>query len=156
MNISNTYYRYDLFHADGKNYLDWDPANSGLDPNKYTQDNWMRNRYLSTSTYPYTDPTTRVINDVLNDSSSPASVVFKANAEGNLFMSKPISNIRMDSDGNISFDFMKGETAIEGVYSVDGLQFTVYSWYDLHGRKLKGKPTQKGVYIYGHQKIAIR
>ena len=153
VNISNTYYRYDLFHADGKDYLDWDPANSGLDPNKYTQDNWMRNRYLSTSTYPYTDPTTQVMNDVLNDSSSPASVVFKANAEGNLFMSKPISNIRMDSDGNISFDFMKGETAIDGVPSLDN---DAGLWYDLQGRRLSGKPSQKGVYIHHNKKIAIR
>ena len=29
-------------------------------------------------------------------------------------------------------------------------------WYDLNGRKLDGKPTQKGVYIYKGKKVVIK
>ena len=30
------------------------------------------------------------------------------------------------------------------------------TWYDLNGRKLSGKPTQKGIYINNGRKIAIK
>ena len=152
VNISNNYFRFDLFHADRKTYLDWDPSNSGSDPDKYTMEGGLRNYILSTSPYPFTDPATQVLNDILNDASSPASVVFKENAEGNFYMSKPISNIRMASDGTISFDFMKGETAINSVPSVDD---EAGCWYDLQGRHLPAKPTTKGLYIHNRKKIAI-
>ena len=29
-------------------------------------------------------------------------------------------------------------------------------WYDLQGRRLSGKPTQKGVYVHGSQKRVIK
>jgi hypothetical protein len=30
------------------------------------------------------------------------------------------------------------------------------TWYDLQGRKLSGKPTQKGIYIYQGKKRIIK
>ena len=145
--------RYDMFHADGKDYKTWDPANNGKDMNKYTDpEKWMRNRYLSTSTYPYTAPETQLINDVLNDESSPASTLFNKNAEGKLFMSKAITNVRIAADGTISFDFMGGTSGIDAIKVMDDNPAV---WYDLQGRRLEGKPTRKGIYINNRKKVAL-
>jgi hypothetical protein len=145
--------RYAMFHADGKDYKTWDPANNGKDMNKYTDpEKWMRNRYLSTSTYPYTDSETQLINDVLNDESSPASTLFNKNAEGKLFMSKAITNVRIAADGTISFDFMGGTSGIDAIKVMDDNPAV---WYDLQGRRLEGKPTRKGIYINNRKKVAL-
>ena len=137
VNISDTHYRYDLFHADGKDYRTWDPKNDGEDPNKYTMPDNLRSKYLSTSVYPYEE------NQSLTNTSSPAAVLFTANAEGELFMSKAITNIRSASDGTISFDFMTDPTAIRRVITNEGHT----TWYDLQGRQLPGEPTTPGLYI---------
>ena len=153
VNTSDSHLRYDLFHADGKDYKTWDPANNGRDPNKYVDpENWMYNKYLSTSVYPYTDPETQLINDVLNDESSPASTIFNMNAEGKLFMSKAITNIRIAADGTISFDFMGGTSGIDAIKVMDDNPAV---WYDLQGRRLEGKPTRKGIYINNRKKVAL-
>ena len=153
VNTSDSHLCYDLFHADGKDYKTWDPANDGKDPNKYVDpENWMYNKYLSTSVYPYTDPETQLINDVLNDESSPASTIFNKNAEENLFMSKAITNIRIADDGTISFDFMGGGS---GIHPIIDVMDSDSSWYDLHGRRLEGKPTRKGIYINNRKKVAL-
>jgi len=151
VNIADTLFRYDLFHADGKDYLTWDPKNNGKDLGKYTMDDWVRNRYLSTSPYPYTNPETQLINDVLNDSSTPASTVHNKNAEGALLMSKAITNIRIADDGTVSFDFMKGTSGIQPIIEVTD---TDNRWYDLQGRQLQGEPRHKGVYIHNRKKVA--
>ena len=153
VNTSDSHLRYDLFHADGKDYKTWDPANNGRDPNKYVDpENWMYNKYLSTSVYPYTDPETQLINDVLNDESSPASTLFNKNAEGKLFMSKAITNVRIAADGTISFDFMGGTSGIDAIKVMDDNPAV---WYDLQGRRLEGKPTRKGIYINNRKKVAL-
>ena len=59
----------------------------------------------------------------------------------------------------ISFDNeTEGETT--GIHSIENEKLTVDNengaWYTLDGRKLVGKPTQKGVYIHDGSKIAIR
>ena len=146
VNNSDSHYRFDLFHADGKDYRFWDPANDGMDENRYTMDNWLRNRYLSTSPYPYTDPTTHMVNDCLTDSSDPAATVFAANAEGKYFMSKAITNIRLSEDGTISFDFMKASPAGVSDLAAD-TKASITGWYDLNGRRLSSPPHSPGIYI---------
>ena len=51
-----------------------------------------------------------------------------------------------------------GETT--GIHSVENVKLTIDNedgvWYTLDGRKLIGKPTQKGVYIHDGTKVAIR
>lgn len=138
VNISDDYFRYDLFHADGMSYLDWDPNNDGRDPNKYTMPDLMRSKYLSTSPYPYGD------NQSLTNISSPAAVLFTANADGELFMSKAITNIRVASDGTVSFDFMMDPSGIHSIQTDEG---HTSLWYDLQGRQLPGEPTKPGLYI---------
>ena len=92
VNVSDVQYNYDLFHADGKNYRDWNPINSGGDLNQWTMMNHLRSKFLSTSPYPFTDPTTSAVNDSLTDHSVPAATVYTANAEGKKFMGKAITN----------------------------------------------------------------
>ena len=151
VNSSSNHYRYDMFHADGKDYKTWDPTKRGSDMSKYTMDHWMRNRYLSTSVYPYADST--AVNESLTDNSDPKAMVYTANAEGVKLMSKSITNIRVADDGTISFDFMGGGTAIRGVKSVE---VKSEQWYDLQGRRLPDRPQRKGLYIHNGQKESIR
>ena len=82
VNTRDDHFRYAIFHADGKDYKDWDPKNDGKDPAKYTMDPWVRSSYLSTSVYPFTNPETLVVNASLTDDSSPAATLYNANAEG--------------------------------------------------------------------------
>ena len=52
-----------------------------------------------------------------------------------------------------------GEDEATGILSTtDDADFTdsVDAWYDLSGRKLSGKPSQRGVYIHGGRKVAIQ
>ena len=153
VNTSDSHLRYDLFHADGKDYKTWDPANNGKDPNKYVDpENWMYNKYLSTSVYPYTDPLTLVVNASLTDETTPAATLYYENAEGVKFMQKAITNIRIDDDGTISFDFMGGTSGIRPIIEVIDSDD---NWYDLQGRRLEGKPTRKGIYINNRKKVAL-
>ena len=154
VNISDSFFRYDVVHADGKFYIDWDPTNEGKDPGKYTMDDCMRSRYFSTTTYPYTNLDTQVLNDMLTDTSSPAAVLYYDNAEGSMVMGKPITNIRLADDGTISFDFMGGTTGIENL--APDLSPEAGVWYDLQGRRLKGKPTRKGIYVHDFNKVVVK
>ena len=152
VNISKGHRRYDFFHPDGKGYADWDPAQNGRDMGKYTMDNRLRSRYLSTTVYPYTDIETGVVIHSLTDDSDPAATLFNKNAAMTFRMSKPVTNIRMADDGTISFDFMQA-TGIESPV-VDTTDDD--DWYDLQGRRLKVRPTRKGLYIHHGKKESIR
>ena len=143
VNTSNNHLRYSLIPADNKTYIDWDPANNGKDPRKWTMSDRLRNRYLSTAAYPYTDEVSLVVNASLTDETTPASTLFHQNAEGTTFMSRPVTNIRIASDGSVSFDFLKTSTAIQGIHADEADDV----WYDLQGRRLPAPPHTKGIYI---------
>ena len=114
---------------------------------------WARNRYLSTSVYPFTNPETLFINEGLTDGTSPAATLYYANADGAKFMQKAITNIQVASDGSISFDFMQVPSGINDL--VPTRSEDEGAWFDLQGRKLLGKPTHKGVFIHNGKKIVI-
>ena len=78
---------------------------------------------------------------------------YQFSGSGSLLMSKAITNIRLASDGTVSFDFMTDPTAIRRVLTDEGHTSV---WYDLHGRQLQGKPMRKGLYIHNRQKESIR
>ncbi len=69
---------------------------------------------------------------------------------------KPQRGYFQVSDGSpvrgMVFDIVDEETAIE---SVNGA-FNNNPWYDLNGRKLTGKPVQKGIYINNGKKTIIK
>ena len=57
----------------------------------------------------------------------------------------------------LNFDEGSGEST--GIISVDGAEGTVNGsdmWYTLDGRKLQGKPTQRGIYINNGKKVMIK
>ena len=149
VNISDSHFRYDLFHADGKSYIDWDPDNNGKDPNKYTMPGRMRSSYLSTSPYPFTDPVTLAVNNSLTDESSPAATLFTPATDGRLFLGKAITNIVEAEDGTISFDFMKEiDTGIQTIdHSPLTIDHSADAWYDLSGHKVANGQLKKGLYL---------
>lgn len=153
INVDDNHYRYNLFHADGKDYMAWDKNNNGEDDSKWVDEGHLHNQYLSTSAYPYTNPETLVVNASLTNDSKPAATLFTANTDGLKLMSKPITNIQMADDGTISFDFMKDPTAISHVQAAAADNAP---WYDLQGRRLQGRPVHKGLYIHNGKKESIR
>lgn len=106
-----------------------------------------------------------VMNDELTDDSRPAAKLYNRNADGTKYMGKPVTAIRKNADGTMSFDFMGGseenildnttkkeETAIKDikvdtrkadnrVYSIDGR----YLGDDIN-------TLGKGLYIVGGKK----
>ena len=154
VNASNTYFRYDLFHADGKDYRDWDPANNGKDKSKWTMDVWLRSRYLSTSPYPYNNPETFVVNESLTDESDPVAALFTANAQGQNVMGKPVTNIRIAKDGTVGFDFMNPKS--DGVTTTLNDKEKINQWYTTTGLRLSTRPTAKGLYIHNGKKVVVR
>jgi len=38
----------------------------------------------------------------------------------------------------------------------DGRMTMDHVWYDLSGRKLAGKPSEKGIYFYNDKKVAVQ
>lgn len=114
--------------------------------------------------YPYM-VSGRVMNDELTDDSRPAAKLYNRNADGTKYMGKPVTAIRKNADGTMSFDFMGGseenildnttkkeETAIKDikadtrkadnrVYSIDGR----YLGDDINA-------LEKGLYIVGGKK----
>ena len=133
-NYSQKYPQVSLVAADNRTYRESE-AFFGED-NKYTADG--HNYYLSLAAYPYVDDET--VNNHLTETSVPA-----------MAFNKPITNITMKDDGYISFDFLKGETAIRSMHSEEVPDV----WYDLQGRRLDTKPTRKGIYIYNNKKVAL-
>ena len=159
VNSNPSHYRYDLFHADRRDYLDWDPDNDGKDMSKYTEPQWMRNRYLSTSVYPYDDG--QEVNDRLTDDSDPAATLFHANADGLYLMSRPITDIRKSSDGTISCSVASPPTAIHGALPLlsrrgKGWSDPHDSWFTFQGLRLPSRPLRPGLYIHNGQKFSIR
>ena len=56
-----------------------------------------------------------------------------------------------------SFNIGYGDSETTDIHSIDNSQWIIdNSWYSLDGRKLQGKPTQKGVYINNGRKVIIK
>lgn len=92
-------------------------------------------------------------NNSLTDTSRPKAELWHARSDNTLLMSKPLTNIAVDSVGLASFDFMKDPSAIQTVErSADKVQ----RWFDLQGRQLQNRPLRKGLYIMEDRKVVIR
>ena len=128
----------DLVPADNRKYQD---SKALFGEPMYGEDS--RNKYLSLAAYPFSDDV--VLNDSLTDVSVPASTLKNANVAGNYFLSKPITHIRMDEQGHISFEFMKVPTDISSV-SISETP-AIESCYDLNGRRLPSLPSTSGIFI---------
>jgi hypothetical protein len=56
---------------------------------------------------------------------------------------------------SISGDLGEGTTRIDNLNVNDNLNDNEATWYDLNGRKLNGKPAQKGIYIKNGRKVVV-
>lgn len=97
--------------------------------------------------YPYLD------NNSLTDTSEPAAQLWHARNDSILLMSKPLTNMVVDSVGLASFDFMKEPLAIQTVKSTSVAN---EQWFDLQGRQLPGRPQRKGLYIVEGRKVVVK
>ena len=121
--------RIRLIYADNRNYRESE-AFFGSD-NHFTTDG--HSNYLSLSAYPY------IVGDSLNNHLTKASIPA-------MQFDKPITNITMDAEGRISFDFMKEGTGIDHSVTVREIEDEEV-WFDLQGRRLPCLPQSKGIYI---------
>lgn len=130
--VNNLVVHYDIVHADGMNYDEWEDyiKANGL-TNYADSENNLNRRYLSTSPYPLKTET--------------------ADVHECLDLPYPVTNITISADGLISFD-VTVSSGIQDIMQESGQDV----WYDLHGRRLSDKPVKKGVYICNKKKIAIR
>jgi hypothetical protein len=56
---------------------------------------------------------------------------------------------------SISGDLGEGTTRIDNLNVNDNLNDNEATWYDLNGRRLQGKPSQKGIYIKDGRKVVV-
>lgn len=61
-----------------------------------------------------------------------------------------------DFGANIRYTVYDEATGIKEMVNVKGQKEAADGWYTLDGRKLSGKPTEKGVYIFNNKKVAIQ
>jgi len=97
-------------------------------------------------------------NDSITDNSKPATVLYlneNGTATGNAgYLGKPVTEITMGSNGDVSFWYMKKvTTGIQLVPSVETGAATE-EYYDLQGRKI-ARPV-RGVYITRGKKVLIK
>ena len=108
--------------------------------------------YASGWAYPYGD------NNCLTDTSKPAAELWHARSDNLCVMSKPLTNIAVDSCGLASFVFMDDPSALQAVRrnAAQEQGRELLRWYDLQGRQLPGRPEGKGLYVVDGQKVIVR
>lgn len=152
--INNTrdHFRYSLVHADNRDYNAWETYLTEQQLGTYVNSPSLNSRYLSGSPYPYVEESTT--NNQLTDDSTPAAQMFNENAGGSTLLGKPITNITMDSEGLVSFDFM-GSTSS----SLNSLRSTLNaqpsSIYDLQGRPVAA-PVAGNLYLVKYSDGTVR
>lgn len=94
-------------------------------------------------------------NNSLTDTSSPAAIIY----QGGSTMGKPITNITLNEDGSIDFDFMGGsnDNIISGIHFVENDEMSSFGQgvYSLDGRYMgtSANGLDKGIYIVNGKKI---
>lgn len=94
-------------------------------------------------------------NNSLSDTSSPAAIIY----QGGSTMGKPITNITLNEDGSIDFDFMGGsnDNIISGIHFVENDEMSSFGQgvYSLDGRYMgtSANGLDKGIYIVNGKKI---
>ncbi len=78
---------------------------------------------------------------------------------GSLARNKAYLKVPAAASGSIRYDFQledEGVTDIQSIHDVQGGICEKDCWYTLDGKKLDGKPTEKGIYLYNEHKILIQ
>lgn len=134
VNIVNGKPYFSLVAADGMTYTQWETLllNSGKS-SKYAEKERIHNLLLSTAPYPLVADG-QVVNDELTNTSVPPSKMYTMNDSGKYDLSKPITNIVMNDDGTIDFDFLGG-VSTDIVSRLSAPPHATTAVYDLYGRK---------------------
>lgn len=145
---------YSLVAADNLDYLGWTELLTQRGSTSRYANPWMTNcLVLSTAPYPWRTDSTTFVNQELSATSTPAAQMYDADEEGNLMLSKSITNITEHKDGTISFRFL-----------VDGQEDGILTphtttkesaLYTLQGVRVTA-PTKRGIYIRGGQKVVVK
>lgn len=112
------------------------------------------NNNTTTSQFPFPyvaknlNGTEEILNDCLTNDSKPAASVFNKNTDNTYFMNKPLTNIRRDNEGLISFDFMGGTSDIHSIMTDENPADLEY--YDIQGRRISSP--SRGIYIIRNKK----
>lgn len=149
VNTNRNAYRYHIFSADNMDYDAWQQylIDSGA-TSQYVSSPRLHNLHLSGAPYPLVSGND-TINNALTDTSVPAAFVYNANDGGNLFMSKPITNVVNNEDGTVSFLFMGGDTIPNSISNINrAVNSGNVSYYDLTGRRAG---SVSGVFIVRQQ-----
>lgn len=78
---------------------------------------------------------------------------------GSLARNKAYLKVPAVASGSVRYDFHPEDGTITGIQLVNDVLSGMYEkdcWYTLDGKKLNGKPIEKGVYIYNEHKILIQ
>ena len=78
---------------------------------------------------------------------------------GSLARNKAYLKVSPVASGSVRYDFHPEDGTITGIQLVNDVLSGMYEkdcWYTLDGKKLNGKPIEKGVYIYNEHKILIQ
>lgn len=78
---------------------------------------------------------------------------------GSLARNKAYLKVPAVASGSIRYDFHPEDGTITGIQLVNDVLSGMYEkdcWYTLDGKKLDGKPTEKGIYLYNEHKILIQ
>lgn len=84
---------------------------------------------------------------------------FVPSASGSLARNKAYLKVPAAASGSVRYDFQledEGVTDIQSIRDVQGGICEKDCWYTLDGKKLDGKPTEKGIYLYNEHKILIQ
>ena len=84
---------------------------------------------------------------------------FVPSASGSLARNKAYLKVPAVASGSVRYDFQledEGVTDIQSIRDVQGGICEKGCWYTLDGKKLDGKPTEKGIYLYNEHKILIQ
>ena len=112
------------------------------------------NNNTTTSQFPFPyvaknlNGTEEILNDCLTNDSKPAASVFNKNTDNTYFMNKPLTNIRRDNEGLISFDFMGGTSDIHSIMADENPADLEY--FDIQGRRISSP--SRGIYIIRNKK----
>ena len=133
-NVNNDpgHHRYDYLHADNLDYNQWAEIIGDANPHV-----GGHSRILSNTAYPFV--TDSVTNDALTDSSTPPATIYS----GTGLLGKPITAIREDEEGDISFSFLRDIPADIPALTVPKRPTALY---DLSGRRLVTQP-RRGIVI---------
>lgn len=151
VNNTKDHFRFDLVHADNLDYEQWDVIQPRSNA-QYVNKPMLNNRHLSTSAYPWSTDSTTFVNNELTDTSTPAAVMYNKNTAASKLLSKPITNIVVNGDGMVSFDFMGGDATAISTLRVQPSTSSSY-FFNLQGQRVDNP--SRGVYIKEGRKYLI-